>query len=126
MKYLGVDFGLRRIGLAVSEGEIASVWKILEVKNLKDAVEKVSQTVSNEGFNKVVVGLPEGKMGQTVLGFVNGLKRAGLPVETADETLSSKHALEQMISENVPLKKRRSNDAIAAAIILQNYLDSRE
>ena len=124
MKYLGIDFGLRRIGLAISEGNLASPLHVIEVKSLKDAIKKVSQLAKSEEFNKIVVGLPEGKMGQTVLGFVNGLKKAGLNVESCDETLSSKKALEQMISENVPLKKRRSNDAYSAAIILQSYMDN--
>lgn len=124
MRYLGIDFGLRRIGLAISEGELASPWKVLEVKGLKDAIKKVSQIISEEGFDKTVVGLPEGKMGQTVLGFINGLKKINIEVETTDETLSSQKALQQMILENVPVKKRRNNDAAAAAIILQNYLDN--
>lgn len=124
MKYLGVDFGLRRIGLAVSEGMLASPWKIVEVKGLKDAVDKISKIITDEGFDKVIVGLPEGKMGQTVLKFINGLKKINPEVITADETLSSRQALEEMIGQNVPVKKRRNSDAVAAAIILQNYLDS--
>lgn len=125
MKYLGIDFGLKKIGLALSEGELASPWQILEVKNFSDALAKIVRVVKGEGFEKIVVGLPEGKMGENVTKFVKLLKRQGLEVEIADETLSSKKALEQMISENVPMKKRHSNDAAAAAIILQNYLDSR-
>lgn len=124
MKYLGIDFGIRRIGLSISEGTLASPWKVLEVQGLKDSVEKVLKIIKEEGFQKIIVGLPEGKMARTVLGFVNGLEKTGLDVEASDETLSSQRALQQMISENVPLKKRRSNDAAAAAIILQNYLDS--
>ena len=125
MKYLGIDFGLRRIGLAISEGDLASPWQILEVKSFSDAVEKTSIIIKEGHFQKIVVGLPEGKMGKKVVGFVNALKKQGFEVETADETLSSRRALEQMISENIPRKKRRSNDAAAAAIILQNYLDSK-
>lgn len=124
MKYLGIDFGLRRIGLAVSDGELASPLHIIEVKGLKDAIRKVSQFAYEKGFTKIVVGLPEGKMGKTVLGFVNGLKKQGLNTETSDETLSSKRAVDQMIEQNIPLRKRRGNDAYSAAIILQNYLDN--
>lgn len=125
MKYLGIDFGLKRLGLATSEGNIASPFRILEVNSLKDAVEKVVEVAQKEEFGKIVVGLPEGKMGQTVLGFVNKLKKMGWDVETADETLSSRDALKQMIEENIPKKKRQTNDDIAAAIILQNYLDNK-
>ena len=125
MRYLGVDFGLRRVGLAISEGSLASPWKVLEVKGFSDAVDKISKIIKDGEFQKIVVGLPEGKMGGNVTGFVNALRKNGIDAETADETLSSKKAMDQMIEENIPLKKRRSNDDIAAAIILQNYLDSR-
>ncbi len=123
MKYLGIDFGLRRIGLAVSEGELASSWQVLEVKNFSDAVEKVSKIIKEGGFEKIIVGLPEGKMGQNVIGFTNALKKMRILIETSDETLSSKNAMQDMIKQGVPQKKRRFNDARAAAIILQNYLD---
>lgn len=125
MKYLGVDFGLRRVGLAISEGELASPLKIIEVKGLRDAVQKISQFAKNQQFTKIVVGLPEGKMGQNVLGFIKALKKEGFDVETADETLSSQEAIQKMIALNLPKKTRQVNDAYSAAIILQNYLDIR-
>lgn len=117
MKYLGVDFGLKRIGLAVSEGELASPWQVVDTK-------KFSENIKKDSFEKIIVGLPEGKMGKNVVRFVNALKKQGFEVETADETLSSKKALDKMIEDNIPQKKRRRSDAYSAAIILQNYLDS--
>ncbi len=123
MKYLGIDFGLKRIGLAISEGEIASPLRTLEVKNFKDAINKVLGVVESEGAGKVVVGLPEGKMGKTVLGFIKALRKSGLDVSEADETLSSQKATEQMIKQNIPRGIRRVNDSSAAAIILQEWLD---
>ena len=125
MKYLGIDFGLKRIGLAISEGDLASPWQILEVKNFSDAVEKIVRVIKEWAFEKIVVGLPEGKMGQNVVGFVNALKRQGFEVEAVDETLSSKKALQVMIEQGAARKKRRHEDAFSAAEILQNYLDKR-
>lgn len=125
MRYLGVDFGLKRIGLATSEGGLSSPFKILEVKNFKNALEKIIQEIKIGDFDKVVVGLPEGKMGQTVLGFIKALKKAGLSVEEADETLSSQKAMKQMIESGLSKKDRSVDDSVAAAIILQDYLDSR-
>ena len=125
MKYLGIDFGLKRIGLALSEGELASPWQIIEVKDFSDAVEKVSKIITNENFQKIVVGLPEGKMGKNVVGFVKALKKQGFEVATADETLSSKIALDIMIKQGAGKKKRHHEDAFSAAEILQNYLDSK-
>lgn len=125
MKYLGIDFGLRRIGLAVSEGEISSPWQVLEVKNFSDALKKISKIIKEGSFQRVVIGMPEGRMGKNVVGFVNSLKQMGFTVETCDEVLSSKNALKEMIKIGVPKNKRRYNDAQAAAIILQNYLDNK-
>lgn len=124
MKYLGIDFGLRRIGLAISEGEIASPWQIVDIKNFSDAVEKISKIITEGGFEKIVVGLPEGKMGKNAIGFVNVLEKRGFEVETTDETLSSKKALQTMIKQGVGQKKRCFKDAFSAAEILQQFLDN--
>lgn len=118
MKYLGVDFGLKRIGLAVSDGELASPWQVVDAQ-------KFSEILRKENFEKIVIGLPEGNIGKNVVKFVNMLRKQGFAVDTADETLSSKKAIDAMISQKTGQKKRRSNDAAAAAIILQDYLDSR-
>lgn len=123
MKYLGVDFGLRRIGLAISEGNLASPWQVLEVKSFSDALEKTSKIIREGNFERIVVGLPEGKMGENVIGFVKALRKRGFEVETSGETLSSKKALEVMIEQGAPQRKRRFEDAYSAAEILQNYLE---
>lgn len=125
MKYLGVDFGLRRIGLAASNGDIASPQSSIEVKGFKDAVKQVVEIANKGGYDKIIIGLPERKMGQVVTGFIKALKKNGLDVETADETLSSQKATTQMIESNMPKNKRRANDAVAASIILQDWLDNR-
>ena len=125
MKYLGIDFGLKRIGLATSNGDLAAPLTTIEVKNFKDAVGKMMEFIKKEGFDRIVVGLPEGKMGQTVKGFIKALRKGGLWVVEADETLSSQRALSLAIEGNTPKEKRKFNDDKAAAIILQNYLDSK-
>ena len=69
MRYLGIDFGLRRIGLAISEGSLASPWQVLEIKNFKDGFEKISKIINDEKFEKIIIGLPEGKMGLRPFGL---------------------------------------------------------
>lgn len=123
--YLGVDFGLRKIGFAISEGFLASPYKTIRVKGLKDAVDKVVEVARKEKIEKIIVGLPEGKIGSTVLGFINNLKKEGFDVESCDETLSTRQAIRQMIELNIPKEKRKVNDAYSAAVILQTYLDNR-
>jgi len=82
MKYLGIDFGLRRVGLARSEGMLVTPLKIIEIKGFRDGVQQISDFARKEEFTKIVVGLPEGKIGKTVLGFVTALRKEGFNVET--------------------------------------------
>ena len=124
MRYLGIDYGLKRVGLAISEGELASPYKIIEIKNLRDGVVKIFSIWFNGKFDKIIVGLPEGDMGIATIRFVNNLKGKGVNVETTDETLSSKQALNEMITSGVGRDQRKQDDSMAAAIILQNYLDA--
>ena len=123
MKYLGVDWGLRRIGLAISDGELAVPFKVIEGSSFFDLLEKIKKEALN--FDKIVIGLPEGQMGKKVKKVVRNLKKVGLEVIEADETLSTQHANQRMLELNIPKKKRTANDAYSAAIILQGYIDEK-
>jgi putative holliday junction resolvase len=125
VKYLGVDFGLKRIGLAISEGQLASPLKIIVVFSLNDALTKIKKEVKASNIDKIVVGLPEGETGKAAEKFINGLKREKLDVEAADETLSTQDTTQLLIEMGLSKKKRAETDAYAAAAILQNYLDSK-
>lgn len=125
MKYLGIDYGLKRVGLAISEGELASSLKVITVSGLADAVSKIKKAALENRIDKIVVGMPEGETAKLVEKFINALKRAGLEVEEADETLSSQNASKLMIEMGLSKKKRSRSDAQAAAEILQQFLDSR-
>lgn len=124
MRYLGIDFGLKRIGFATSGGELAAPYKVIKVSGFEDSLQKVKEIVQNEGFDKIIIGLPEGNIGKIVLRFVTALKKSRLDVSTSDETLSSQKAVERMVELGIPKQKRRIADDTAAAIILQGYLDS--
>lgn len=122
MRYLGIDFGLRRVGLATSEGIFATPYEVIEGRSFNDLLEKI--LIEAKEFDKVVVGMPEGKMGQIARGLIKALRKNGINVEEAEETLSSQKALSQKIEIGIPRKKRKVNDDTAAAIILQEYLDN--
>lgn len=124
MKYLGIDYGLKRVGLAISEGQLASPYKIIEIKSLRDGVYKIFSIFHIGKFDKVIVGMPEGDMGKAVIKLVSFLKSKGVDTVSADETLSSKQAQREMIDRGAGKKKRQVSDDMAAAIILQNYLDN--
>lgn len=123
MRYLGIDFGLKRVGLAISYGNLASPWKVITGPGFNDLVEKIKKEAF--AFDQVVVGLPEGEMEKVVKKLTQFLKAAGIDVVETDETLSSQKAISQMVELNIPKKKRKTSDAYSAAIILQNYLDSK-
>ncbi len=124
MRYLGIDFGLRRIGLAISEGEYASAWKIVKTDSLNSSLKQILNILEKEKFDKVVIGVPEsGKVVKAVKGLINKLKVSGINVEAVEETLSSKIGKQRMIELGLPQKKRRFDDAYSAVEILQNYLE---
>ncbi|MBI4100565.1 Holliday junction resolvase RuvX [Candidatus Microgenomates bacterium] len=123
MNILGVDYGERKIGLAISSGFLATPLGIEE--NTKNIGEKIKIICQREQIGKIVIGLSEGKMAIRQKEFGQKLTKAcEIPVEFWDETLTSKEALRKMIEAGVRQKKRRREDAAAAALILQSFLDA--
>lgn len=125
MRILGIDYGEKRIGLAVSEGKLAS--PVTTVSRFED----VLRFVTENKIEKIVLGLPldaEGKEGfqaKKVREFGERLaEKTGVEVEYWNETLSTQDALRAMIESGAPQKRRRNLDSISAALILQEYLDS--
>lgn len=123
MKYLGLDWGLKKIGLAISEGELADPAGGIEIKSLKEGIEKIVKKVRDEGADLVVIGKPEGGFGKKVEDAAKLLRKEGIRVELADETLSTQEAKREMIRMGTGKLARREDHAVAAAIILQRYLD---
>lgn len=128
MKYLGIDYGKKKIGLAYSEGELASPGEILAISGLSDAVKKVKAVIEKEEIKVVVVGMPESGEARDITDkFVEELKSVMLDLEIvpAEETLSTQRGQEIMATLGVPKAKRKAEDAYAASLILQEYLDGR-
>lgn len=129
MRYLGVDYGLKKVGLAVSEGQIASPLKVLDVSSLADAISKITHVIKQENIDRVVIGVPDsGEAKSAVKKFIrelkNGFKEKTVSIIEADETLSSSLAKNLMIDLGVGEKSRQKEDAYSATVILQNFLDS--
>lgn len=119
MKYLGVDWGEKRIGLAIAEGSLA------EPLGVVDSVEKLLEIAKKEGVEKIVLGLPEGRHEKKVKELGRRLgKELGVEVIFRGEVLSTENALKVAIEVGKGKKARRALDALAAAILLQEYLDS--
>ncbi len=130
---LGIDYGERRVGVAISDplGSIAFGLCTLEVNSLAKAVVEVSQTCREKEVETVVVGLPlnmdgsHGPMADKVQEFVDELQaETGLTVVTYDERLSSAAAERTLLDADMSRRKRKGViDKMAAQVILQGYLD---
>lgn len=130
-RMLGLDIGERRIGVAVSDelGTIAS--PVGMIRRERDVAAEVRALVARYGAVRVVAGLPvgmsgrEGPQAQAVRAFVDDLAgRLDVPVEFYDERLSTAVAERSLIAGGTRRAKRRDKvDAVAAAVILQGYLD---
>jgi putative Holliday junction resolvase len=119
MKLLGVDYGLKRIGLALSDGVLAR-----PLGQVGD-IGAVARVAGEHQVDKIVVGLPS-RLDSRVRGFGQRLgELTGITVEFWDESFSTKTARQQMIAAGTtPKSRRRQIDQNAAAVILQSYLDS--
>lgn len=122
MRLLGVDFGLKKVGLALAE---AGLPQPLEVVSNKKALAKIIQLAGLYQADKIVVGLPSGPIKKEVAKFVAQLQLlTELPIELQDETLTSQEALAKMRESNKKKKERaQKEDAWAAACLLQAYLE---
>ena len=125
-KILGIDYGKRKIGLAMAEGKLAAPLKVIKIKTEEEAMEKIKQTIKEEQIEKVVIGIAEGEMGKQTRKFTTKLKKElNTPIEFWDETLTTKDAQRLSIEAGIQRKKRKElEDAYAATLLLQNYLDS--
>jgi putative Holliday junction resolvase len=138
---LGIDYGARRIGLALSDATatLASPWRLLqrppsEAETLRIMLEEINGLASeDDGLEAVVVGWPRRLDGspthQTAIveTFARLLEaRIAVPVVLQDERLSSHEAEARLAQRESDWRKRKAKlDAVAAAIILQDYLDGR-
>lgn len=141
MRIVGIDFGERRIGLAMSDasGTLASPIRVIDRRGASaDAVTLVMNAIEEmarpEPIDRIVIGLPRRLDGtdsdQTaqVRAFAAALgSRSGLPIDLQDERLSSREAEERLALGERDWRKRKARlDAAAAAIVLQDWLDARK
>ena len=133
-RILGIDYGERRMGIAVSDeaGIIAMPLCVVPVRSPRQAAAEAGRLILEKQAGTVVVGLPlnmngsRGPAAEAVAHFVAQLLAvAAVPVETWDERLSSKAAERILIDADVRRAKRKTViDQLAAQIMLQSYLDA--
>ncbi|KIL37223.1 Holliday junction resolvase [Cohnella kolymensis] len=135
MRIMGLDYGERRIGVAVSDafGWTAQGIEVIDRKFVSDELARVAELVEQYEVESLVVGLPKnmngsiGPSGEICMAFAERLRqKLSMPVQLWDERLTTVAAERTLLEADVSRKKRKQVvDKMAAAILLQNYLDSR-
>ncbi len=133
MRILGIDYGEKRVGLAISSpvGHIAQGLPTIVRMDGTDYLEELAVLIKEKGVGEIVIGLPKnmndtiGEKAEEVLGLVETLKsKFNLPVHTVDERLTTVRAHRAMTEAKMSKKgKKKRVDMIAAQLILQCYLD---
>jgi putative Holliday junction resolvase len=125
MKYLAVDFGLKHLGVAISEGELAEPLAEKKYSSETEGLSWLSRMAEEQAAEKIIFGLPEGNLAETVKNFAKKLGEVtGKEIIFQDETLSTVEAKQKLLEAGKPLEKRRLDHRASAALILQDYLDS--
>ncbi len=134
MKMLGIDYGQRRIGVAASDetGTLALPLEQVDAEPLALACARIAVLARERGVERIIVGMPRnmdgtyGPAAESVRAFITELKKAvSLEIVSWDERLSTAQAERAMVEADYSRKRRRAQrDALAAQLILQNYLDA--
>lgn len=132
-KLLGIDYGTKRVGLAITDDLqiIASPLETIETSKIIDHLEKL---LSKEPIEAIVLGEPkylDGNISDTtkkVYKFKTEIEKKfpNIPIHLEDEMFTSKMAAESMIASGVKKKKRQDKgnlDKVSAALILKSYMD---
>lgn len=121
-KLLGVDFGEEKTGLAISYEKLAEPLTVVKTEK---AVARIARVAKKEKVEAIIVGISEGKQAQKTLQFARRLSwYVKAPVLFWDETLTTQEAKKKAIEAKIKKgKRKRLEDAFAAAIMLQSYLD---
>ena len=137
-KYLGIDYGLKRVGIAVSDESLTISFPRDYLPNDSKLIQTLTELIKDEGIGKIVIGMPVTMSGErseqteiTTL-FSSKLKRyleqneISAEIDFIDERLTSRMAGAEIIRTVPRRSKRREKgliDEMSAQIILQNYLD---
>ena len=135
MRILALDHGTKRVGVAVSDETktIAQPLEFISAEPFADFLARLKKILTEKEIELVLLGLPRnmdgsfGPAAQKAQAFAGALKNEiAVPIKFLDERLTSKMANQVLIQANVRRDKRKEKvDKMAAAILLQSYLDAR-
>ncbi len=132
MKFLAIDYGSRRTGLAVCDPSQTICSPLAVLDSTRDLIAQITEFIKTENAEAVVIGLPlnmddsEGPQAKSVRAFAADLaKSIEIKIHFQDERLTSFAADEKLdMTDLSPAQKKQRRDAVAAADILQSFLDS--
>ena len=134
MRYLALDHGTKRIGIAVSDElkMIAQPMEYISTEPFDAFLVRLRQIISEKGVERIFIGMPRnmdgtyGPAAHKVQEFIAALTaEISVPIQTLDERLTSAQANRVLLQGNVRRADRKQKvDAMAAAILLQGYLDA--
>lgn len=129
---LSIDYGLKRIGLAISDESrsFAFPYNVIENKNFSFILSIIKKVINEKEIDLIIVGFPlnmdstESSMTKKVLDFVKKIQEEiKIPIETIDERLSSFAASENLKDRGLTAKKLKEHiDVEAARLLLEEYL----
>ena len=133
MRYLAIDYGTKRTGLAICDRAETIASPLTVIQGQKELLKKIAEVVETENVEAVVLGLPlnmtgtESAQTRLVFKFAEQLKdHLHIPVHLQDERLSSFSAEEKLASAKFTKEKMRKRlDAVAAAEILEAFLEQK-
>jgi putative Holliday junction resolvase len=133
MRYLAIDYGDKRTGLAICDPAETIASPLAVIEGQKDLTKKIAEVVRTENVEAIVLGLPlnmddsQGFQAKKVLQFADRLKKLlDIPIHFQDERLSSFSAEQKLASaEFTRGKKKKRLDAVAAAQILEAFLEQK-
>jgi len=133
MRYLAIDYGTKHTGLAICDPSETIVSPLAVIEGQKELLKKIADVVETENVEAIVLGLPLNMDGSTgpqarlILQFADQLKKLfDIPIHFQDERLSSFSAEEKMASTDFTKRKKKKRlDAIAAAEILEAFLEQK-
>ncbi len=138
MRIMGLDFGSKTVGVAVSDSLLITAQGVeiirrKEANKLRQTLARIEELITEYGVEEIVLGLPknmnatEGERAELTYEFKDKLeRRTGLPVYMWDERLTTVAADKAMMEAGIRRENRKDFvDMIAAVLILQGYLDRR-
>lgn len=134
-RYIGLDLGTKTIGVAISDPFLmfANGLVTIKRKNINSDIQEIKKIIEENDISKIIIGLPynmdgsKGPSAQRVMSFVDLLKKEiDNEIIYEDERLTTVSAERVLIESNIGRNRRKDHiDKIAAALILQSYLDAR-